>query len=187
MRSAGKSLAGRFCFLETFMDIMVENGTGIVTANAYASVEEVDNILSVNIHSKWSLITDEDTKGNLIIWASRIIDERVRWHGHKTHPTSGLAWPRIRVRDKENILIDDNVVPKPVKIAVAILADQLLVSNPEAVNTANNLSMLTVDVITLKFDPNIIANKYTTELYFVLSGLGYLSFGRGGPKRIIKH
>lgn len=169
------------------MDIMVEDGTGIVTANAYATVEEVDDILSVNIHSKWSLITDDVTKGNLIIWASRLIDERVIWHGRKTFPTSGLAWPRIRVRDKECLLIDDNVVPNAVKIAVSVLADQLLAGDPEVLNSANNLTMLMVDVITLKFDANIAQNTYTTELNFILKGLGYLSFGRGGPKRIIKH
>ncbi len=169
------------------MDIMVEDGTGIVTANAYASVEEVDDILSVNIHSKWSLITDEDTKGNLIIWASRLIDERVRWNGKKTFPTSGLAWPRMHVRNKECHLIDDNVVPNAVKVAVAVLADQLLSGDPEVVNTANNLTMLMVDVITLKFDANIAKQTYTNELNFILKGLGYLSFGRGGPKYIVKH
>lgn len=168
------------------MDIVVEDGTGIVTANAYATAAEVDDILSVNIHSKWDLITDQATKENLIIWASRLIDQRVRWNGHKTHPTSGLGWPRMRVKDKEGYLIDDNIVPNAVKVAVATLCDQLLTANPEAVNTSNNLTMLTVDVITLKFDANIATEKYTGELKFILAGLGYLMFGRGGGKRIVK-
>lgn len=169
------------------MDIMVEDGTGIVTANAYATADEVTDILSVNPQSKWSVISDDATKENLIIWASRLIDQRVKWNGRKTFETSGMGWPRCGVRNKEGCLIDDNIVPNEVKIAVAVLADQLLAGNPEAVNTANNLTQLTVDVITLKFDVDIIANKYTSELTYILKGLGWLSFGTGGPKRIIKH
>lgn len=169
------------------MDIVVEDGTGIVTANAYATVEEVDDILSVNIHSQWPAIASEATKANLIIWASRLLDERVRWYGHKTYKSSGMAWPRTCVRDKEGCLIDDDIVPQQVKIATAILADQLLAGNPEAVNTASNLTMLQVDVIVLKFDVYAFKEKFTSELSYILYGLGVTSFGRGGPKRIIKH
>lgn len=169
------------------MDIVVEDGTGIVTANAYASAEEVDDILSVNIHSKWSLLTDEIAKENLIIWASRLIDTRVRWAGHKTHKTSGLAWPRTCVRDKEGEMIDDSIVPQQVKLATAIMAEHLLDGNPEVANTSSNLTALQVDVVMLRFDANISPEKYPPELSYILKGLGWLSFGHGGPKRIIRH
>lgn len=169
------------------MDIVVEDGTGIVTANAYASLDEVDEILSVNIHSKWSLLTDEAAKENLIQWASRILDERVKWYGTKMHSTSGLAWPRSCVRNRENILIEDDIVPKEVKIATALLADHLLSGDPEAANTGSNITSLQVDVVVLKFDARLDAQKYPPELNYVLKGLGLMSFGNGGPKRIIKH
>lgn len=169
------------------MAIVVEDGTGLVTANAYASVAEVDEILGTNIHAKWNLLTDPATKEKLIEWATRILDERVRWFGKKTFPTSGLAWPRIGVRDRENLLIDDNVVPHAVKVATAVLAEHLIAADPEVANASNNLTMMQVDVIILKFDANIIAQKYPPELGFILRDLGWVSFGRGGPKRIIKH
>jgi hypothetical protein len=56
------------------MALVVEDGTGVVTANAYADVAAVDEILSVNIHSQWSLLTEVATKEKLIQWASRILD-----------------------------------------------------------------------------------------------------------------
>lgn len=169
------------------MDILVEDGTGLVTANAYASLEEVDEFLSVNIHSKWSVLTDTAAKENLIIWATRLIDERVRWFGHKTHPTSGTAWPRTCMKDREGHPIDDNVVPKQVKIATAILAEHLLSGNPEVVNTGSNITALQVDVIALKFDTDKTPEKYPVELRYILDGLGRIAFGRGGPKHIVKH
>ncbi len=169
------------------MALVVEDGTGVVTANAYATVEEVDEILSVNIHSQWSLITDPATKENLIRWASRILDERVKWFGKKTHPTSGLAWPRRDVKDREGTLIDDNVVPLAVKVAAAELADHLLAGDPETANTGSNITTLQVDVVMLKFDARLDAERFPPNLAKILYGLGYMSFGRGGPKRIIKH
>jgi len=168
------------------MDIVVEDGSGIVTANAYATALEVDDILSVNIHSTWPDIAATEIEENLIIWASRILDERVTWKGKKTFETSGMAWPRTGVYDREGILVDDDIVPDAVKIATAILADHLLAGNPEAANSASNMTQLQVDVIMLKFDAHLATERYPVELSFILKGLGYFA-GRGGYKRIIKH
>lgn len=169
------------------MAIVVEDGTGVVTANAYVAVAEVDEILSVNIHSKWSLIADATTKEKLIRWATRILDERVRWYGKKTHTTSGLAWPRTQVRDRENELIEDNVIPLAVRIATAELADHLISGDPETANTGSNITDIQVDVVMLKFDARLDAERFPPNLSKILYGLGLMSFGRGGPKRIIKH
>lgn len=169
------------------MALVVEDGTGIVTANAYASVEEVDEILAVNVHSKWSVISDAETKEKLIQWASRILDQRVKWHGRKLHQTSGLAWPRVCARDREGFPIEDNIVPLVVKVAVAELADHLLSGDPETANSAANITQLQVDVVMLKFDTGVAAERFPPNLGHILKGLGFCSFGRGGPKRIIKH
>lgn len=169
------------------MDLVVEDGTGIVTANAYATVDRVDEILSVNIHSKWSLLTDNATKEKLIIWASRVLDERVKWFGKKTYPTSGMAWPRTGVRDRENTLIEDDAIPFTVEVAVAELADHLLGGDPDTANSGSNITALQVDVIMIKFDANLAVEKFPPNLGLILRGLGWCSFGRGGYKRIIKH
>lgn len=169
------------------MALVVEDGTGVVTANAYATVAEADDILAVNIHSKWSLINDNATKESLIQWASRILDERVKWFGSKTEATSGMAWPRKCVRNREGILIDDNLVPLAVKVAASELADHLLGGDPETANTGSNITALQVDVVMLKFDARLDAERFPPNLAHILYGLGYMSFGRGGPKRIIKH
>lgn len=172
------------------MDLVVEDGTGLPTANSYCTVEEAADILSINVYSTWAtLAATEGAQDAFLMWATRILDERVKWFGTKVYGTSGTAWPRYRAYDKEGFAIDDNVVPKQVKLATAILANFLVVNagDPEAVNTSNNLTELKVDVILLKFDPTILPNKYPTEISFILSGLGTVSMGRGGPKYIIRY
>ncbi|UIS25208.1 virion structural protein [Erythrobacter phage vB_EliS-L02] len=168
--------------------LVVEDGTGVVTANGYATVAEIDEILSYQATSSggWTPL-DETAKGNLIIWASQILDQRVRWEGRKLHETSGLAWPRCGVIDREGFPVDEDVVPTAVKQAVAVLANHLITFNPNEVNENANLTMLQADVITLKFDPYADVYKFPDMIGFILRGLGWVSMGRGGPKRIIKH
>lgn len=169
------------------VDIVVEDGTGIVTANAYATVAEVDNILSYHFHATgWVLLSDED-KEKLVIWATHILDTRVKWHGKKLHDSQGLGWPRTGARDREGICIDDDAVPNAVKQAVAVLANHLITDNPNEVNSSNNLTMLQADVVTLRFDPYATVYKFPDAISFILRGLGFSSMGSGGPKRIIKH
>lgn len=170
------------------MAIVVEDGTGLPTANSYISVEDAVAILSTNIYSQFPT-TDPAIQANLLIWASRLLDERVRWHGYKYQPTSGLAWPRYDVRDREGCYIDSDVVPQAVKTATAVLANHLLVAaaDPEAADGTINLTSLKVDVISFTYDPKIIKEKYPPEIQFILQGLGWVSMGRGGPKYIIRH
>ncbi|ARK07411.1 hypothetical protein LAV_00011 [Sphingobium phage Lacusarx] len=167
-------------------DLILENGTGVVNANAYLTTEEADEILEVNIHSNWT-IADEETKEKLIIWATRLLEERVQWFGKKMFPTAWLSWPRCGARDREGYMLQDDIVPRQVKIATALLADHLLAGNPELVNSSSNLTSLKADVVELKFDAKLRVEKYPTEVKFALDGLGRVSMGRGGPKFIVRH
>jgi len=168
------------------VSIVIEDGSGVVTANAYASVTEIDGILSYQTTPGWDLL-DEPAKANLIIWATQILDQRVKWLGRKTHETQGLGWPRTGASDREGFPIEEDEVPLAVKQAVAVLANHLITFNPNEVNQSANLTMLQADVVTLKFDPYADVYRFPDSIGFILRGLGYVSFGRGGPKRIIKH
>lgn len=169
------------------MEIVVEDGTGMVTANAYATVVEIDAILAYQTHaSAWPTL-EEAEKEKLIIWASQILDQRTRWKGRKTHETQGMGWPRTGAKDCEGIYQDEDIVPMPVKTAVAILANHLITFNPNEANESANLTMLQADVITLRFDPYATVYRYPDSVIPALRCLGTGSFGRGGPKRIIKY
>lgn len=171
------------------MDIVVEDGNGLPTANSYCSADEADDILSVNLYATaWTLLDDDD-KESLLMWASRTLDQRVKWNGRKAFPTSGLAWPRYFVRDREGCMVEDNAVPQAVKIATATFANFLLTNaaDPGDVDSSNNMTELRVDVILLKFDATIMKNKYPADIKYILQGLGTVSMGSGGPKYIVLH
>lgn len=167
--------------------LVVEDGTGIVTANAYASVAEIDDILSYHIHATAWEALDPTVKEKLAIWSSQILDTRVRWAGTKTHDTSGLAWPRTGACDREGIAIDDNIVPHQVKEAIAVLSKHLIGNDPDEVNSASNLEAIQADVVMLKFDPKLNVAKFPDSINYILKGLGRASMGHGGPKRIVRY
>lgn len=166
--------------------LVVEDGTGLPTANALASVEEVDAILETNIHSLWGNVLAED-KIKLVVWASRILIERARWKGTRVSMTSGTPFPRSGLKDQDGAFYPDDDVPQPVKVAVALLADHLALQDPTLANGQKNLKRLDVDVISLQFDMMTSPEKWPTSIGIILRDIANISFSSTGGKRIIKH
>ena len=169
------------------VEVVVEDGTGVVTANSYVTVEEADAILEYMIHATAWHSADLVLKEKLVVWATEILDIRTTWKGCKTHETSGLAWPRTGVYNSEHILIADNSVPKEVKTATSILANHLIGNDPNEVNSQSNLEMIQADVVVLRFDPRLRVEKFPQMVSLTIAGLGRGNFGFGGPKHIVKH
>lgn len=103
--------------------LVVEDGTGIATANSYLTVAEADAILCVNpvMYATWTALTAQQMD-EYLVWASDYIDCYVQWFGTKTVPDSGLRWPRTGVCDCDGIEIGPNEIPDKLKTAVAQLA-----------------------------------------------------------------
>jgi hypothetical protein len=167
------------------MPVLVEeDGTGLPTANAFATVDEVDAILEVNPHSTWSAV-DPTVKANLIMWATRLLIERVKWRGTKRFPNAGTPFPRKNLIDREDLPVTDDDVPVQVKTATAYLADYLSQTDPTTVNSASNLTELTADVVTLKFDDQLKPARWPVSVRAALYPIGVFS-ANGGPRYIIK-
>lgn len=166
--------------------LVVEDGTGLPTANAFATVEEVDVILETNIHSPWPNVIDED-KAKVIIWASRILIERARWKGTRVSNTSGTPFPRSGLKDMDGVFYPDDAVPQPLKVATAILADHLAQQDPTLANGQKNLKRLDVDVISLQFDMMTDPERWPPSIGIILRDIANISFSSTGGKRIIKH
>jgi hypothetical protein len=168
------------------MAIVVEDGTGLPTANAYVSVTEADTILAINIHSTWATLTTP-VKEKLIQWATRILNERARWKGARVSQTSGTPFPRTGLRDDDGIYYAINSIPMPVKVATAVLADFLGTGDPTAPNSSANLKRLDVDVISLQFDLGIAPERWPSSVAITLRNIANISFSSKGGKRIVKH
>jgi len=169
------------------MAFIVEDGSVVANANSYVTVAYADAYLAANIHvfATWDALLDAD-KENLLVWATRELDNRVRWKGTKTDPDSALRWPRTGVYDRDNNLIPDDEIPKQLMDAVCELARFFMASDRTADTGKEGLKVLQVDVIRLEFDEYFKTQTLPDEIGFILSGLGYIYGGGVRFPRIVR-
>lgn len=166
---------------------LVEDGTGLAAATSYVSVEDADDIIAVNIHAdaKWVDLALAD-KEKLLSWASRYLDNHVRWKGCKTVEASALRWPRKGVVDRDGQLIPEDVIPQQLKIAVASFATYLIDTDRSTERPQDGLAMIKVDVIELEFREGYKLPKIPSHMGHLLEGLGTVKSNRIGFARIIR-
>jgi hypothetical protein len=100
------------------MGIVVEDGTGLDTANAFASVAEVAAYLNDRGATAFATLATP-TKEAAIISASEMISSAYGWAGRRLDLDQRLAWPRIEGGDGRYV---PSGVPTQVKDAVARVA-----------------------------------------------------------------
>ena len=106
---------------------VVEDGTGLATANSYPSVAEADehweNYGTVAERAAWSGSSTAD-KQDALREGTRYIDNRYqgRWRGVRGTTDQALDHPRIRVIDTDGWARDENIVFTEVKRATIMAA-----------------------------------------------------------------
>lgn len=112
------------------MSLIVEDGTGLATAESYISVADADTYHSNRGNTDWAALTTT-VKEQLLRKATdyMVAVYRLRWDGYRYVNTQSLDWPRIYVpvRDICSVnaypqYVDFDVVPQQVKDACADLA-----------------------------------------------------------------
>lgn len=132
--------------------LVLETGAGLENANSYASVAEADDILDPqNNTAAWDAATDA-AKGDVLIWATRLLDQHVRWSGYKATEDQALRWPRYNVYDRDGYLIDSDIVPVPVKQATAELARYLLSDDRTAEEETRGFRRLKAGSVEMEID-----------------------------------
>lgn len=167
---------------------VVEDGTGLDNATSYVSVEEADDIITMNIHASaaWTALSTED-KERLLAWASRYLDERTRWYGRKAVDSSALRWPRSGVTDRDGLTLASNLIPRQLKIATAEMARYLIDEDRSAERGQDALTRLKADVIELEFSEGYRLPQVPSHMQYLIKGLGAISSGNGIKfKRIIR-
>jgi hypothetical protein len=159
---------------------MVEDGTGVANATSYVSVEDADDILSMNIHASgsWEALT-LDKKQKLLSWASRYLDERTRWFGRRAETESSLRWPRTGITDRDGNPISDTIVPRQLKIAAAEMARYLIDQDRTVERDQDALTRLKADVIELEFEEGYRLPQVPSHMKHLIKGLGVISTGTG--------
>lgn len=167
------------------MALIVETGAVIANANSYVSLVEADAYFEVDMAftAAWTALED-DVKEAYLMWATRVLDQKVTWKGCKTVETSSLRWPRTGVYDRDGIVVQDNVMPLQLKQGTFELAKLLTVTDVTTSQGADYFHRLKVDVIEIEYQMG--AGQATTPpmLNQILRGLGFYpmalghSFGR---------
>jgi hypothetical protein len=106
--------------------LVVEDGTGLSTANTYISASDAD-LYNANLgRVEWAAL-DDDVKAAALVKATQFVDASFQWIGGRMFRVQALAWPRHAGLDSsgQSILLIDRDgfdiegVPQVVQKAVA--------------------------------------------------------------------
>jgi len=139
---------------------------GASNANSYCTVAEADEYFGTVLYADDWTGADQDTKERALIMAVLLLDSKYDWAGNQTRlideggvgAGQRLAWPRNGVIDADGLgNIDEDVIPRQLKYAVAEFAKQLIVSNRTANNDVETqgITSLGVGPISLSFSDSV--------------------------------
>lgn len=102
--------------------IVIEDGTCVLGANAYASSAAADAYFTNrSTTSSWFSLTASQ-KDTALIEATSMMEATVQWICGTAQCVGGLAWPRIGAKYPNGTIVPDGVVPEFIKIASFELA-----------------------------------------------------------------
>jgi hypothetical protein len=103
--------------------LIVEDGTGVTSANTYTTVSGA-NIYFTNYGEDAWVGADgptDEVKKSALLKAMRYLDN-LPWKGYKYSQDQSVSWPRSEVYDKDSRLVSDTSVPSVVVSAQCELA-----------------------------------------------------------------
>lgn len=106
-------------------------------ANSYTTTSQASAFLTMRLDTDaWDEASVDDQIAALQ-WATRLIDEQVRWYAIPTYPDQALALPQVGLVDQWGRQLASNVIPVAVQQATALYALGLLESVPDETTAAN--------------------------------------------------
>lgn len=169
------------------MALIVEDGTGLSTADSYISLADTESYMSILPDTTaWDALSDPD-KEDYIKWATRTLDAKSTYNGTKVYETASLRWPRSGVKDKDGYLVADDIVPLPISDSTAELVRMLLTqADLTSENSVDYLKKVVADVVEVEYQNNTSQSKVTEYINAIMSPLGWFNTGGTGFGRIRK-
>lgn len=154
------------------VSLVVEDGTGLSTANTYVSQAD-----ATTYHEKHLYATDwtAATSGNkdiALMMATRIIDDQFTFEGKKVSDTQALEFPRFDIKDRSGYSIQSTTIPTSLKNAVSEYARWLLASDRTAEEGDTGFKSLKVGSLSLTPDPGDRKNTIPDVVMKMLAPLG---------------
>lgn len=165
---------------------LVEDGSGLSSATSYVSVADADDYFAIDANNEaWDALPEEQ-KEFFLAWATRYIDQKVNWKGSKATSVQGLRWPRVYVKDRDGVYIEDDVIPTQVKQITYEVARWLMDNDPAAGSDVENLKKVVVDVVEIEYQDQTSQTSFPTLFSDILQGIGTFRIGGRGHANIIK-
>ncbi len=167
---------------------VVEDGTGKEDASSYISLAEAELYMADYpsvMTALWTPLTDPQ-KQTLLVYATRVLDQRTTWKGLKVVAASRLRWPRSGVVDCDKLPVAEDIVPEQVKAVVCELA--LFYANPKngamVIAPNSGLKRMVIDVLEFEWQDGFNPSnelRLPSGLNKILCGLGIIKYsGRMG-------
>jgi hypothetical protein len=160
--------------------LTVENGTGLVLADTYASIVDVNSwMIGREDDTAW-LEASMDRQEAALLEATTYLDGTYMWKGTIKIGTQALAWPRVDAYDNEGRYIDSNSLPRALVHACCFLAGKAISSSlqPERELGASNVRSKSVGTLSITYsDAGQTTKREWPEVRTMLNGL---TIG-GGP------
>ncbi|RUW56737.1 DnaT-like ssDNA-binding protein [Mesorhizobium sp. M8A.F.Ca.ET.021.01.1.1] len=135
--------------------LIVEDGTIVVNANTYVSLEEATAYLEIDprFGPLWTGMPDDEKRKQMLVFATRWLDENYQWYGRQVEKTQALRWPRYGMNDGE-YCVPSCVIPTALKHAVAMVAVWLFVTDPEEASNSVGIKRFRNDTIEIEWQDN---------------------------------
>jgi len=108
----------------TSSDLVVEDGTGLATANTYISIADTDAYHLIRGNELWS-DADENDKVVALVRATQYVDERWVYQSVRFVATQALIFPRTTLYNQDGTDVSETV-PQEIKDATCEYALQVL-------------------------------------------------------------
>lgn len=168
---------------------MALNATlGASDANSYATSAEADLYFADRMHSSaWTALTQE-TKDQLMVTSSRMLDWHVKWKGTKTDTAQAMQHPRENMSRPDGTVISSDVLAPEIKIATYELAFVNIAADRLADDLLAGIGQLKAGSLMIKAGPEkpnqTNAKPVPKHIYAILSDL-YVQ-GRGSVVRLLR-
>ena len=153
---------------------VVETGTGETTSTSYVSEAVADDYFEIDrvFTATWTALTSTEKEYRLA-WATRILDQKVKWNGTKTDETNALEWPRTSVYDRNGVGIDSDEMPEQLIEATCEFAKYLNSEDPISGAGIDFISEIVLDVLEIKYQEGTSQSSFPNVINSLLRGLGY--------------
>lgn len=170
------------------MALTVETGSGLVDAESYASIADVDAYIAKYYPAfvvDWAALSTSAQETHLRLGTRYIENKyRARWKGYRTTATQALAFPRTGIEDIDGYCVGSNTIPTrliqaTIEAAKRSVEDVDLEADVDANSQAIKSESKRLDVLSKSVE--YAGAKATEARYTVIDRLlaDYLAAGEG--------